>query len=57
MIYLSFIGNHDQITPGQSYGAALTIFLQYREQIDRVYFFITPSKKDQKINYAHCCPK
>ena len=52
MIYLSFIGNHDQIIPGQSYGAALTIFLQYREQIDRVYLLVTPSKKDQKVNYA-----
>jgi len=51
MIYLTFIGNHDQITPGQSFGAALTIFLDYKDAIREVFLFVTPSKKKDGVDY------
>ena len=51
MIYLTFIGNHDQINTGQSYGAALRIFLDYKDAIEQVFFFVTPAKKKDSVDY------
>jgi hypothetical protein len=44
MLYFSVIGNHEKITPGLPYGAALTIFVRYKEQIDRVDLFMAGLK-------------
>ena len=52
MIYFTFIGNHDKITSGQPFGAALTIFLQYKSLMDQVYIFVNPSKPNDDINYT-----
>ena len=57
MIYFTFIGNHDQIEPGQPYGAALTIFLQYKAEVNRVYLFITPAKRQTAVNYEEIARK
>ena len=51
MIYLSFVGNHDEIKPAGSYGPALTIFAQYKESIDKVYIFVTPAKESAQADY------
>ncbi|MCB0263257.1 MAG: sigma 54-interacting transcriptional regulator [Calditrichaeota bacterium] len=52
MIYLTFIGNHDRIDPaGESTGAVLTIFRQYREQITQVFMLVTPQKTQASVNY------
>jgi len=51
MMYFTFIGNHDKISPDHPYGAALTIFQQYKENLDKVFLFVTPSKRDSAINY------
>jgi sigma54-dependent transcription regulator len=51
MLYLSFIGNHDQVVPGQPFGATLTIFIQYKEQLNHVFLFVTPSKTGSEVNY------
>jgi len=51
VIYLTFIGNHDKIIPGRQLGAALAIFLQYKEQLDQVFIFVTPSKPEDSANY------
>ncbi len=48
MIYFSFIGNHDKIEGG-SVGAAVTIFLRYKTEIDKIYFLVTPS--NSPVNY------
>jgi len=43
MKYLTMIGNHDAIKPdSQGFGALLTIFFHYKENIDGVYIFTTP---------------
>lgn len=52
MIYLTFVGNHDKITSSHPFGAALTIFLQHKEQLENVYIFVTPSKPGSDINYT-----
>lgn len=57
MTYLTFIGNHDKIVPGQPFGAAITIFLQYKEQLERVYIFVTPSKPGNGANYNEIAQK
>jgi len=57
MIYFSFIGNHDKIEAGQPYGAALTIFLQYKAEMERVYLFVTPSKRQAAVNYEEIAQK
>lgn len=51
MIYITFVGNHDKIISSHPYGAALTIFLQYKKQIDKIYLLITPTKTDNSVNY------
>lgn len=51
MIYVSILGNHDKITPGNPFGATLTIFLQYKDKIENVFLFVTPSKRGSEINY------
>ncbi len=51
MLYLTFVGNHDQIIPGQSFGAALKIFLEYKNSIEQVFIFVTPTKKSNGVNY------
>jgi len=46
MKYFTFIGNHDQIGPDTiGYGAALTIFLNYKDQIDGIYIFTSKDKE------------
>jgi len=57
MIYFTFIGNHDQIEPGQPYGAALTIFLQYKAEVERIYLFVTPAKSQAAVNYEEIARK
>jgi len=52
VLYLTLVGNHDKLNNQQNgLGAVLTIFLQYKEQIEDVYIFVTPSKNTDKINY------
>jgi len=41
--YFTFIGNHDAIGPDTiGFGAALTIFMNYKDDIDGVYILTTP---------------
>jgi len=42
MIYFTFIGNHDAISETSSFGAVTNIFLQYKEEISKVFLFVTP---------------
>lgn len=42
MIYFTFIGNHDAISSTDSFGAAVNIFTNYKEEIQKIFFFITP---------------
>ena len=42
MIYLTFIGNHDAITDSGTYGAVTNIFLQYKDDITRIFLLVTP---------------
>ena len=51
MLYLTFIGNHDQISPEQTFGAALKIFLDYKDVIRQVFLIVTPAKKNDVVNY------
>ena len=45
MKYFTLIGNHDAIEPSrEGFGAALTIFFHYKNEIDGVYIFSTPDK-------------
>jgi len=45
MKYFTLIGNHDAIEPNrEGFGAALTIFFNYKEEIDGVYIFTSPDK-------------
>jgi len=45
MKYFTIIGNHDAIDPKHiGIGAALTIFFNYKEEIDGVYIFTSPDK-------------
>ncbi len=45
MIYFSFIGNNDQISPENPQGGAcLSTFRYYVEDITEIYLFITPNK-------------
>ncbi|MBL7046949.1 MAG: sigma 54-interacting transcriptional regulator [Candidatus Marinimicrobia bacterium] len=44
MKFLTFAGTHDDIGPDSSeYGAVLTIFFEYMDEIDDVYIFVTPA--------------
>lgn len=44
MIYFSFIGNHDAISPdSKEFGAFVNIFKTYRNEIKKVYLFVTSS--------------
>ncbi|ROL60444.1 hypothetical protein D9V86_09420 [Bacteroidetes/Chlorobi group bacterium ChocPot_Mid] len=52
MIYLSFIGNHDKLENRNSdFGAVISIFLRYKDDIDSVYLFVTPKKKSESTDY------
>lgn len=51
MIYLTFVGNHDQLTAGQSFGAALKIFLDYKDGIKQVFIFVTSARKSESFIY------
>jgi len=42
MIYFTFIGNHDAVSDSGSFGAASNIFFNYKEDISKIFFFITP---------------
>lgn len=43
MKYFTIIGNHDEINPDQpGIGAALTIFFQFKDEIDTVYILSSP---------------
>ncbi len=42
MIYFTFIGNHDAVLPSGSFGAVTNIFQNYKEKINKIFFFITP---------------
>jgi len=45
MKYFTIIGNHDAIgSSHEGYGAALTIFFKYKDEIDGVYIFTSPDK-------------
>ena len=53
MLYLTFIGNHDVIEPdSKEFGAVISIFQAYKEEISKVYLFITPDKKSEKVSYS-----
>lgn len=52
MIYLTLVGNHDALDKSRDgYGAAITIFLQYKDAISDVYIFVTSSKGNDRVNY------
>lgn len=52
MIFLTFVGNHDLVEESrESYGAVLSIFLNYREKISDVYIFVTSSRRTDRVNY------
>ncbi len=58
MLYLTLVGNHDKLGNQQNgLGAVLTIFLEYKERIEDVYIFVTPSKNTDKINYQQIAEK
>ena len=58
MLYLTLVGNHDKLGNQQNGpGAVLTIFLEYKERIEDVYIFVTPSKNTDKINYQQIAEK
>ena len=58
MIYLSIIGNHDKVNSDQSYGAALTIFLQYKAKIRNVLAVPTAGiKTSTGVNVPRILPK
>ena len=45
MKYFTFIGNHDFIEPSrEGFGAALTIFFNYKDDLDGVYIFASQDK-------------
>ena len=45
MKYFTIIGNHDAIDSShEGFGAALTIFFNYKDEIDGVYIFTSPDK-------------
>lgn len=41
MIYFTFIGNHDAISESGLFGAVTNIFLNYKDEIKKVFFFVT----------------
>lgn len=43
MIYLTFVGNHDEIKSTDHYGAVFNIFKEYKEEISKVFIFVSPS--------------
>ena len=49
MIYFSFVGNHDQISSPKEYGAFCNIFDNYKEEITKIFLFITP--KTDRADY------
>lgn len=52
MKYFTFIGNHDRIDNSRSeFGAVLSIFLQYRAEVDDVYLFVSTPRRDEPVNY------
>ncbi len=52
MIYLTFVGNKDTLdTLKNGYGAVITIFLQYRDEIESVYIFETCSPMKTSVDY------
>jgi DNA-binding NtrC family response regulator len=54
--YFTLIGNHDAIGPDTvGFGAALTIFMNYIEEIDGAYILTTPDKPN--FNYKNTAEK
>lgn len=52
MIYLSFVGNHDDLKKDDfGIGPALTIFLSFKKQIEHVIIFVIPTKKHSSVDY------
>lgn len=52
MVYFSFIGNHDKIViDNGGLGALATIFLHYKEAIDQVFLFVSPTRRDDRTDY------
>ena len=47
MVYFTLIGNHDVIDKNQEgFGAALTIFFHYKNELDGVYIFTSSDKSN-----------
>lgn len=56
MIYLTFVGTHDQpefYTNG--FGSALTIFFRYKDEIDQVFILVTPAT--EKVDFPDIASK
>ena len=54
MKYFTLIGNHDFIDKGSpGLGAALTIFLHYKDEIDGVYIFTSPDKPNAAYKHTY----
>ena len=50
MVYLSFVGNHDQLSPTGEYGAFSNVCLEYELEIDRAFVFITNTNGEANYN-------
>ncbi len=50
MIYFSFIGNHDKISSSNEYGAFYNIFINYKNDISKIFVFTTP--KTDRADYT-----
>ena len=61
MIYFSIIGTHDTLLdsrdPHTTSGAALTIFMKYKEEIDTVYLFTTKTGDGNEQTYKNTADK
>ncbi len=50
MIYLTFVGNHDDFSDSsESHGAVFNIFSQFKTEISKIYILVTP--KTDRANY------
>lgn len=53
MKYFTFVGNHDKFESGSNgLGAVASIFLEYKDEIEDVFLFITPSA-NKSVNYEN----
>ena len=61
MIYFSIIGTHDTLLdirdPHTTSGAALTIFMKYKDEIDTIYLFTTKTGDGNEQTYKDTADK